>query len=266
MLHNIVETKREEVRQLKAATSAQALLERTKHVSSPRGFRQALVNSSRKISVIAEVKKASPSKGIIREPFHPLEIAADYANASAEAISVLTDQRYFQGSLEYLKQIRETVPQPLLRKDFIIDEIQVVEARAWGADCILLIAAILDGPQLAHFSQAAASLGMDVLIEVHDKAELEKVLSHTEPQLIGINNRNLKTFQTDITTTAQLIHSVPAGIAVVSESGISKADDIVYLQQLGVRSVLVGEHFMRQADIPQAVLNLVGERVPEARR
>jgi len=261
MLRKIVETKKEEVAKLKSTTTMSAFLSEIKSLPKTLGFREALLGSTRKVSVIAEVKKASPSKGLIRENFDPVAIAREYARADAEAISVLTDIQYFQGDLSYLRQIRETVAVPLLRKDFMIEEIQIAEARANGADCILLIAAILDGEQISYFSQVAEELGLDVLVEVHDEAELDKVLSRTTPGLLGINNRDLRTFHTDLATTNRLMAHIPREIPVVSESGISTAADIAYLQEIGVRSVLVGEHFMRQADIRQAVLELVGERV-----
>ncbi|GAA4708994.1 indole-3-glycerol phosphate synthase TrpC [Brevibacillus fulvus] len=260
MLLKIVETKQEEVRRLKAGTTMQRLLDQARTVSAPRGFHQALANSERPVSVIAEVKKASPSKGLIRADFDPLAIAKAYVEADVEAMSVLTDEPHFQGSLRYLQAIREHVPQPLLRKDFIIDELQIAEARAYGADCILLIAAILEKEQIAHFYQAAGSLGMDVLVEVHDQDELETVFSVISPKLLGINNRNLKTFQTDLATTGELIHLIPPEITVVSESGISRRADLERLQQAGARAVLVGEHFMRQADVAQAVIDLAGSR------
>ncbi|NGQ94563.1 indole-3-glycerol phosphate synthase TrpC [Brevibacillus sp. SYP-B805] len=261
MLRKIVETKKEEVARLHQRTSLQELMAQAAAMSAPRGFHRALQESPRPVSLIAEVKKASPSKGLIRPDFDPVAIARQYAAAKADAISVLTDQRYFQGDLAYLRQIREAVDAPLLRKDFLLDEWQVVEARAFGADCVLLIAAILEGEHLRHLAQTAASLGMDVLIEVHDRAELETVLRHTTPQLIGINNRNLRTFQVDLQTTAHLIREIPPGITVVSESGIASPRDVELVRQGGARSILVGEHFMRQADIAQAVLDLVGESV-----
>lgn len=260
MLRRIVETKREEVTQLQSRTSINELLHLTEQLSPARGFYDALTNSSRSVSVIAEVKKASPSKGVIRPDFQPVSVAQEYAAARTDAISVLTDQTYFQGNLDYLRQIREAVDLPLLRKDFLIDEIQVVEARAYGADCILLIAAILKASQLYHLAQTADSLGMDVLVEVHDRQELETVLLNNKPKLIGINNRNLHTFQTDLVTTKALTSEIPNGITVVSESGISTQDDIDYVKAAGARAVLVGEYFMRQTNIQDAVIQLVGEK------
>jgi indole-3-glycerol phosphate synthase len=260
MLHKIVETKRAEVARLKREASLQELLREARLASAPRGFHRALTDSSRPVSVIAEVKKASPSKGVIREDFDPVSLAQSYAAAQAEAISVLTDEVYFQGNLEYLRRIHDAVELPLLRKDFVIDEWQVVQARAAGADCVLLIAAILEGEELRHLSQTAKSLGMDVLTEVHDRQELELVFQHANPTLIGINNRNLRTFQTDVNTTGELASLIPAGVTIVSESGIGKPEDIALVKGFGARAVLVGEHFMRQLDVRQAVLDLVGER------
>lgn len=261
MLPKIVETKKEEVRQLKSSTTLQELQQQCSQAPAPKGFRAALAGSTRPVSVIAEVKKASPSKGLIRADFEPVSIAHAYQTAQVEAISVLTDQLYFQGSLDYLKQIRQAVNIPLLRKDFIIDEYQILEARGAGADCILLIAAILSGHELQHFSQVAKELGMDVLLEVHNQSELELALQHTSPELLGINNRNLRTFETNLQTTADLIKQIPRDITIVSESGISTSRNIDYLHELGARAVLVGEHFMRQPSIETAVVSLVGERV-----
>ncbi|UFJ42773.1 indole-3-glycerol phosphate synthase TrpC [Brevibacillus humidisoli] len=263
MLRKIVETKQEEVARLKAATTQQKLLSRLESAPEPRPFRRSLLESTRPVSVIAEVKKASPSKGVIRADFDPLTIASRYTAASVEAISVLTDETYFQGSLAYLEQITQLTGVPVLRKDFLIDEWQLIQSRAHGADCILLIAAILDREQLHHFSQMARQLGMDTLIEVHNREELELVLDTVHPALLGINNRNLHTFETNLSTTAELMPLIPQGIPVVSESGVSQPEDIAFLQQIGVRAVLVGEHFMRQKDITQAVQRLVGERAPD---
>lgn len=264
MLRKIVETKREEIALLTQAQTQQQLLNKLEIAPPPRPFRRSLVESPRPVSVIAEVKKASPSKGVIRPDFHPLAIAGAYAEAEVEAISVLTDEQYFQGSLTYLEKIRQISAIPLLRKDFLVDEWQVIQARAYGADCILLIAAILDKEELRHLSQVAEQLGMDTLIEVHNREELECVLEATTPSLLGINNRNLHTFETKLETTAELIAHIPKGIPVVSESGISQPQDIAYLKQLGVRAVLVGEHFMRQQDVTEAVRQLVGERALNA--
>ncbi|MGN7468953.1 indole-3-glycerol phosphate synthase TrpC [Brevibacillus sp. SAFN-007a] len=258
MLRKIVEKKREEIARLQKETSVAALLRQAKAEEPPRGFRRALEQSVRPVSVIAEVKKASPSKGLIRPDFDPIAIAQAYQAAEAECLSVLTDESFFQGSLAYLQAIRQVVDRPLLRKDFLIEDIQVVEARAAGADCILLIAAILTREQLRHLSQTAEELGMDVLVEVHDRRECELVFRVIEPKLLGINNRNLHTFQTDLAVTHELLAELPASLTVVSESGIATATDVENVRRAGARAVLVGEHFMRQQDVKQAVLDLVG--------
>jgi indole-3-glycerol phosphate synthase len=261
MLRKIVEKKIDEVQQLKGRASLASLLADAQHVAKPRGFRQAQERSARPVSVIAEVKKASPSKGIIRADFDPVAIAKAYQAAQAECISVLTDESFFQGHLSYLQSIHAAVDIPLLRKDFLIDEIQVVEARAAGADCILLIAAILEGEQLRALAQTAEELGMDVLVEVHDRQESEMVFRYMNPKLLGINNRNLRTFQTDLAVTREVIAELPASLTVVSESGISSVADIENVKQSGARSVLVGEHFMRQENVEQAVISLMGKSV-----
>ncbi|MGD8189214.1 indole-3-glycerol phosphate synthase TrpC [Brevibacillus ginsengisoli] len=261
MLPKIVKTKKQEIQQLKAGATRQQLQHLVDHAPSPKAFRAALIESTRPVSVIAEVKKASPSKGLIRTDVDPVRIAQAYEQVQVEAISVLTDRTFFQGDIDYLRQIREAINIPLLRKDFIIDEVQILESRGAGADCILLIAAILSGSEIEHFSRTAKELGMDVLVEVHNQAELELVCKHTTPDLLGINNRNLRTFETNIQTTAELIKQIPLGVPVVSESGISTRKDIEFVHSHGARAVLVGEHFMRQSSIESAVVSLVGERV-----
>ncbi|MEJ8544857.1 indole-3-glycerol phosphate synthase TrpC [Brevibacillus borstelensis] len=266
MLRKIVERKREEVAELRAATSIAKLLEEAREMRPAKGFGNALLQSSRPVSVIAEVKKASPSKGLIRPDFEPVAIAQSYAAAEVECMSVLTDAPFFQGSKAYLKEIRKAVSQPLLRKDFMIDTLQVVEARACGADCILLIAAILEGPQLKELAQTATELGMDILIEVHDRSELDAVLRVVTPTLLGINNRNLHTFRTDLAATKELAALVPAGIPIISESGINSVEDVAFVQEAGARAILVGEHFMRQQNVTQAVIDLVGEKAGRSER
>ena len=203
-------------------------------------------------AVIAEVKKASPSKGVLREHFVPAEIADSYALHGAACLSVLTDERFFQGSAAYLRQARAACALPVLRKDFIIDEYQVVEARALGADCILLIAACLSNVQMADLEAAALALGMDVLVEVHDGDELDRALRLKTP-LLGINNRNLKTFEVTLDTTLALLPGVPAGKLLVTESGILARADVQRLRAADVHAFLVGETFMRAPD-PGAAL------------
>jgi indole-3-glycerol phosphate synthase len=198
-------------------------------------------------AVIAEIKKASPSKGIIRADFQPAAIAQSYAAAGAACLSVLTDSEYFQGSPEYLQQARAACQLPVLRKDFMIDVYQVYEARAMGADCILLIAAALDLAKMRELEQLAHSLGMAVLVEVHNGAELDLALQLETP-LLGINNRNLRTFDVTLTTTLDLLSRIPHNKIVVTESGIFNADDVALMRSHNVHSFLVGEAFMRQPD------------------
>jgi indole-3-glycerol phosphate synthase len=206
-------------------------------------------------AIIAEVKKASPSRGVIRADFAPLELAQTYATNGAAAISILTERRFFQGSLEYLQLIRENVALPLLRKDFLFDPYQVYEARAFGASAILLIVAILSDQQLIELSTLARELGLDCLVEVHDEAEVDRALA-CEVQLLGINNRDLRTFHTTLETTERLIRLVPPDITVVSESGLSRSDQLTRLEAQGVRAFLIGETLMAAPDpgVPLRIL------------
>jgi len=206
-------------------------------------------------AVIAEIKKASPSKGVLRADFIPADIAQSYAEHGAACLSVLTDHQFFQGSTDYLKQARASCDLPVLRKDFIIDAYQVYEARAMGADCILLIAACLDDAQMKSFEALAMSLDMAVLVEVHDRAELDRALKLKTP-LLGINNRNLKTFEVSLDTTLSLIKEVPADRLLVTESGISTVADVQLLRRAGVHAYLVGEAFMRADDPGVALAHL----------
>jgi indole-3-glycerol phosphate synthase len=207
-------------------------------------------------AVIAEIKKASPSKGVLREDFRPAEIAASYDRHGAAALSVLTDGTFFQGSAAYLEAARAAAAIPVLRKDFTIDAYQLYEARAMGADAVLLIAAILDDAQLADFEAMAQSLGLAVLVEVHDERELERALGLATP-LVGINNRNLRTFETSLATTLAMLRHVPAKRLVVSESGIHTPADVQRLRAAGVHAFLVGEAFMRAADPGLALASLL---------
>jgi len=206
-------------------------------------------------AVIAEVKKASPSKGILRADFDPASIAAAYARHGAACLSVLTDVQFFQGSPDYLRQARAACALPVLRKDFMIDPYQVYEARAWGADCILLIVAALDDAQLVDLEQAALALGMSVLVEVHDGAELERALRLQTP-LVGVNNRNLRTFETRLETTLDLLRRIPGDRLVITESGILAPADVRRMQASGVNAFLVGEAFMRAPDPGHALGSL----------
>ncbi len=198
-------------------------------------------------AIIAEIKRASPSKGLLRDPFQPADIAQNYAAAKATCLSVLTDRDFFQGSEDYLREARAACPLPVLRKDFIIDPYQVYEARVIGADCILLIVAALDDAALRSLTRLAADLGMDVLVEVHDAEELERALAFDAP-LIGINNRNLRSFETRLDTTLNLLPRVPADRTVITESGIHTTSDVALMREHGVHAFLVGEAFMRAAD------------------
>ena len=209
-----------------------------------RSFQNALRRMPGELALIAEVKKASPSAGVIVESFEPVDIASNYARAGAEAISVLTDQQFFQGRLEYLAQIRSAVGVPLLRKDFILDEVQIAEAAAAGADAVLLIVAALDDDQLAALLEAAALYQMDALVEVHTLPELERALE-SSAVIIGINNRNLATFEVDLVVTERLSEEVPNEMLLVSESGMRTADDIARIKACGVDAVLIGEALMR---------------------
>jgi indole-3-glycerol phosphate synthase len=209
-----------------------------------RGFASALQAGEGKLALIAEVKKASPSAGVIVESFDPVAIARNYARAGVEAISVLTDEKFFQGHLSYLGAIRTAVPQPLLRKDFILDPLQIMEAAGADADAILLIVAALNQDALISLLETAALYQLDVLVEVHTVAELERALE-TPAQIIGINNRNLATFQVDLSVTEKLSEEVPEEIVLVSESGIRTAEDLARIKACGVDAVLIGEALMR---------------------
>lgn len=258
-LDRIVHTKKREVEELKTSFSLRQAEARIGDLPGCLGFQRKLAaGRNRSMGLIAEVKKASPSKGLIRPDFDPVTLAEAYQAAGADCISVLTDRDYFQGSGEYLRAVRQAVGIPLLRKDFIIDYRQVYEARLMGADAVLLIAAILTKPEMKELLGISRDLGLDALLEVHNRAELEQVLELDNGLLVGINNRNLHTFVTDIKTTEELMAYIPAGTAVVSESGIGQPEEIGYLQRVGAQAVLIGEHFMRKPDVGEAVHELMG--------
>jgi indole-3-glycerol phosphate synthase len=256
ILDTIIARKHAEVVERRALTALPDLERRAAETGPTRGFeqalRQALQRSADSSAVIAEIKKASPSKGVIRADFDPVAIARAYEAAGAACLSVLTDEDFFQGSDAYLQAARAAVGLPALRKDFIVDPYQVVETRALGADCLLLIAAALNSRRLRELHTLARSVGLDVLVEVHDAAELEMALA-LDPTLVGINNRNLKTFETRLETTYDLLDRIPAGVLVVTESGIRSRADVTAMHRAGVRAFLVGEAFMR-ADDPGAAL------------
>lgn len=266
ILDRIVEEKRREVarlpeRLIAAGDLRDAMLER----GEQRDFLSALRSASR-IALIAEVKKASPSAGVICPDFDPVRIARDYEAAGANCLSVLTDEKFFQGSLDYLRQIHAAVKLPLLRKDFIIDERQILEAIEWGADAILLIVAILSDEQLARFHALAVDAGLAALVEVHDEVELERALK-LSPALVGVNNRNLKTFKVDLGTTERLAakmengRSKIAGAALpllVAESGIHARSDVDQVQKAGASAILVGESLVKEGEIAAKVRALMG--------
>jgi indole-3-glycerol phosphate synthase len=249
ILATILARKVEEVRERSARLSLRELSARVADAPETRGFADALHRkiAAGEAAVIAEVKKASPSKGIIRPDFHPAEIARSYERGGAACLSVLTDVDFFQGSDDYLREARAACSLPVLRKDFVIDAWQVYEARLLGADCILLIVAALGDAALAELSGLALDLGMDVLVEVHDIDELERALQVPVP-LVGINNRNLRTFEVSLDTTSALISAVPGDRLLVTESGIHTPDDVARMRGEGVHAFLVGESFMRAPD------------------
>jgi indole-3-glycerol phosphate synthase len=259
ILERIIAVKRDEIAAARPKRSAADLHELARAQSAPRGFGAALRERIARgdAGVIAEVKKASPSKGVLREHFDPAGIAASYAAHGAACLSVLTDVSFFQGHEDFLKQARAACALPVLRKDFMIDPYQVVEARAMGADCILLIAASLGDGQMNELEAAALELGLDVLVEVHDGAELQRALKLRTP-LVGVNNRNLRSFEVSLQTTLDLMADVPAGRLLVTESGILARADVTRMRGAGVHAFLVGEAFMRAPDPGVALEALFG--------
>jgi len=249
ILNRIVARKQQEIGARRQTTSINELQQQASEASTPRGFVAALKYRVKQgeAAVIAEIKKASPSKGVIREDFDVVEIARSYATGGASCLSVLTDHDFFQGHEDFLVAARAACELPVIRKDFIVDPYQVIESRAIEADCILLIVAALDDETLASLHQQARSLGMDVLVEVHDRDELERAL-RLDLELVGINNRDLRTFDTCLDTTIDLLELVPDDCLVVTESGIHTRDDIALMRQYDVHAFLVGEAFMRAPD------------------
>ncbi|SHI67894.1 indole-3-glycerol phosphate synthase TrpC [Wenxinia saemankumensis] len=253
ILDKIKAYKLEDVAARKAATSLAELETRAKAAPAPRGFAAALTGAARQgYGLIAEVKKASPSKGLIRADFDPPALAQAYERGGAACLSVLTDAPSFQGDDAYLAQARDATALPCLRKDFLYDPWQVTESRALGADCILIIMASLEDAQAAELEAAARDWNMDVLIEVHDAAELERAATHLQSPLMGINNRDLRTFRTDLGTTRDLARRVPEDRTIVAESGLHTPDDLADLARYGARCFLIGESLMRQDDVEAA--------------
>ena len=257
ILERIVAVKHEELAAARARRSLASWRDAAESRRDTRDFETALRTqvAAGRAAVIAEVKKASPSKGVLREHFVPADIAASYQAGGAACLSVLTDERFFQGSAAFLQQARGACSLPVLRKDFIIDEYQVAEARAIGADCILLIAACLDDAQLADLEACALTLGMAVLVEVHDAAELDRALRLRTP-LLGINNRNLRTFEVRLDTTLELLPRLPPDRLAITESGILAQGDVTKMRAAGVNTFLVGEAFMRAPDPGRALADL----------
>lgn len=258
ILEEICAAKREHVRRCKRERPLAEIEEAARAAPPPRGFAHALERAVAKggYGLICEIKRASPSKGLIRADFEPALLARAYAEGGAACLSVLTDAPYFQGAPEHLAAARAAVDLPVLRKDFMVDPYQIAEARAMGADCVLIIVAAMDDTLAGELASAAAGLGMDVLCEVHDRGELARALAF-EGALIGINNRDLKTLRVDLATAEALAPDVPEGRLVVGESGLSTPADLARLGRVGVRCFLVGEALMRQADVAQATRDLL---------
>ena len=257
ILIKILQRKTEEIASRSAKVSEQQLLSQASSSDAPRGFCAAVQSAvaAGRSAVIAEIKKASPSKGVIREDFQPAQIAKSYEAGGAVCLSVLTDADYFQGSEAYLQAARAACSLPVIRKDFIIDSYQVSEARAIDADCILLIVAALDDAKMKDLYEQSVGLGMDVLVEVHDAQELDRALK-LSPMLLGINNRNLRTFDVSLNTTIDLLPSIPPQTHVVTESGILNSDDVALMREHQVHSFLVGETFMRAPEPGEALAGL----------
>ncbi|MGC8862447.1 MAG: indole-3-glycerol phosphate synthase TrpC [Armatimonadota bacterium] len=256
ILDQILDAKRVEVELRKQKVPLRELKSRMGDAPPPLDFARRLARNELGLpAVIAEVKRASPSKGVIREDMDPVAIAASYEEAGAAAVSVLTDEQFFQGSLVYLRQIKQAVSLPVLRKDFIIDEYQVYESRASGADAILLIAAALDRDTLVELMNRATEIGLQYLVEVHDEAEMRTAIEVCAP-IIGINNRNLRTFEVSLDTTARLVPMIPRA-KKVSESGIFTRSDMIRLGELGVDAVLIGEALMREPNVGEKLRELI---------
>lgn len=259
ILKKIVARKREEIAERSAQTSVAELRTRLADADAPRGFVDSLLGkiAAGQSGVIAEIKKASPSKGVLREDFRPAEIARSYAQHGAACLSVLTDVDFFQGGDAYLREARAACTLPVIRKDFIVDPYQVYEARAIEADCILLIVACLEDAQMRELNDLAHELGMDVLVEVHDAQELQRALA-IPGRMVGINNRNLRTFDVSLQTTLDLLPAIPGERLVVTESGIHQPADVQLMRDNGVNAFLVGEAFMRAAQPGERLAELFG--------
>lgn len=252
----IVEEKKKEVEIAKERLPLDRIQRELTVLPSSRGFRQA-VSKEHEISLIAEIKKASPSSGLLRRDFEPVKIAQVFRAYGARALSILTDEKFFQGKLSYIDKVKKEVYLPILRKDFIIDKYQIYESKLCGADAVLLIADLLSRSELFQFLEICKNLAMDAVVEIHNEEDLNKSLS-VDSQIIGINNRNLHTLKVDLETTSNLIRSIPEDKTIISESGIKTYEDVMYLKSLGVDAVLIGETFMRSDDIGSKVRELMG--------
>jgi indole-3-glycerol phosphate synthase len=266
VLSTIISTKKDEVAALKASTSAADLAAMAKDQSPPRGFIDSLSKAAiTGYGLIAEIKKASPSKGVIRADFDPPALAVAYENGGASCLSVLTDREYFQGDMSYMVAARNATSLPVLRKDFMIDPIQVTEARAHGADAILIIMAAVSDSLALELEDAASVLGMDVLVEIHDREELERS-HHLASPLLGVNNRNLKTMKTDLATGEDMLRAFPSGRLAVAESGLYSPADLARMAGAGARCFLIGEALMRQPDVEQATRTILASPAPAERQ
>ena len=262
ILDQIISVKLKEISELKKKFSVNEFKNLSEFKQPPRNFLQSLVLSRQSgLGLIAEIKKSSPSKGIIREDFHPKKIAVEYKKAGASCISVLTDEKFFMGKLSYLRDVKKVVDLPILRKDFILDPIQIYESRAYGADCILLIMACISDEVASKLYNLATSLKMDVLVEIHNAKELERALK-LKPTIIGINNRNLKTMKTTLYTTISLLKYIPKDTLIISESGFKTNKDIKLMKLSNVWCFLIGETFMKSDNIYDSVRKLIsGEEI-----
>ena len=260
ILQEIVSYKKIEIEQSKKIISGESLNRQIKSLSKPISFSNELKkkNELGKAGIIAEVKKASPSKGVIKKDFNHIEIAKEYERGGAACLSILTDTPSFQGSPEYLKDIRRNTKLPILRKDFIIDTYQIIESRSWGADCILLIMKILKNEELTKLINICNEMGMDILFEINSQEELERLLPFN-PKMIGINNRNLENFETNIENSIKIKKNIPDDILVISESGINNVNDINYLSEHNINNFLIGERLMRSKNICNELNKLVNK-------
>ena len=257
ILKEIIARKKEKIILAKQQIPEEELKSRLASLEPPRKFIEA-INKPRQISLVAEIKKASPSLGVIRQEFNHIEIAKIYQEANVAALSVLTEEDFFLGNMSYINEVKGLVQVPVLRKDFILDRYQIFESRFYGADAVLLIAKLLTQDELVEFSTIAFELGMDALVEVHEEKELKKVLKLKELTLIGINNRNLNTLEVDPKTVERLFPLIPKGKTVVVESGIKSSQDVLFLKILGVSAVLIGTVFMESSDIRSKVEEIMG--------